>query len=92
MKLAIGYRCQHDPNIQAYMKVGKERLEYMVEEWDDLIEWWRNTYRFPEIKRYSKTVSPHSTPVAAVVQRSIVERRCKTPGQRSRPACPRRRR
>jgi predicted dehydrogenase len=23
--LAIGYRCQHDPNIQAYMKVGKER-------------------------------------------------------------------
>lgn len=22
--LAIGYRCQHDPNIQAYMKVGKE--------------------------------------------------------------------
>ncbi len=25
VKLAIGYRCQHDPNIQAYMKVGKER-------------------------------------------------------------------
>ncbi|MBL7815643.1 MAG: Gfo/Idh/MocA family oxidoreductase [Saprospiraceae bacterium] len=23
--LAIGYRCQHDPNIQAYMKVGKEK-------------------------------------------------------------------
>ena len=23
--LAIGYRCQHDPNIQAYMKVGKEQ-------------------------------------------------------------------
>ncbi len=22
--LAIGYRCQHDPNIQAYMKVGKD--------------------------------------------------------------------
>lgn len=25
VKLAIGYRCQHDPNIQAYMKAGKER-------------------------------------------------------------------
>ena len=25
VKLAIGYRCQHDPNIRAYMKVGKER-------------------------------------------------------------------
>ncbi|WP_339705358.1 Gfo/Idh/MocA family oxidoreductase [uncultured Kriegella sp.] len=25
VKLAIGYRCQHDPNIQAYMKVGKEK-------------------------------------------------------------------
>lgn len=25
VKLAIGYRCQHDPNIQAYMKVGRER-------------------------------------------------------------------
>lgn len=25
VKLAIGYRCQHDPNIQAYMKVGKDR-------------------------------------------------------------------
>lgn len=25
VKLAIGYRCQHDPNIQAYMKVGKEQ-------------------------------------------------------------------
>lgn len=25
VKLAIGYRCQHDPNIQAYMKVGNER-------------------------------------------------------------------
>jgi glucose-fructose oxidoreductase len=25
VKLAIGYRCQHDPNIQAYMKVGQER-------------------------------------------------------------------
>ncbi|MCG2460059.1 Gfo/Idh/MocA family oxidoreductase [Flavobacteriaceae bacterium F89] len=25
VKLAIGYRCQHDPNVQAYMKVGKER-------------------------------------------------------------------
>ncbi|MDX1364568.1 MAG: Gfo/Idh/MocA family oxidoreductase [Arenibacter latericius] len=25
VKLAIGYRCQHDPNIQAYIKVGKER-------------------------------------------------------------------
>ena len=25
VKLAIGYRCQHDPNIQAYMNVGKER-------------------------------------------------------------------
>lgn len=25
VKLSIGYRCQHDPNIQAYMKVGKER-------------------------------------------------------------------
>ncbi len=25
VKLAIGYRCQHDPNIQAYAKVGKER-------------------------------------------------------------------
>lgn len=24
VKLAIGYRCQHDPNIQAYMKVAKE--------------------------------------------------------------------
>ena len=24
VNLAIGYRCQHDPNIQAYMKVGKE--------------------------------------------------------------------
>ena len=25
VNLAIGYRCQHDPNIQAYMKVGKEQ-------------------------------------------------------------------
>lgn len=25
VKLAIGYRCQHDPNIQAYMKAAKER-------------------------------------------------------------------
>lgn len=25
VKLSIGYRCQHDPNIQAYMKIGKER-------------------------------------------------------------------
>ncbi|MDG2396027.1 MAG: Gfo/Idh/MocA family oxidoreductase [Flavobacteriaceae bacterium] len=25
VKLAIGYRCQHEPNVQAYMKVGKER-------------------------------------------------------------------
>ena len=25
VKLAIGYRCQHDPNIQAYMKIGRER-------------------------------------------------------------------
>ncbi|MEO9893931.1 Gfo/Idh/MocA family oxidoreductase [Aurantibacter sp.] len=25
VKLSIGYRCQHDPNIQAYMKVGKEQ-------------------------------------------------------------------
>lgn len=25
VKLAIGYRCQHDPNIQAYMRAGKER-------------------------------------------------------------------
>ena len=25
VKLAIGYRCQHDPNIQAYMNVAKER-------------------------------------------------------------------
>ena len=25
VNLAIGYRCQHDPNIQAYMKVGKEK-------------------------------------------------------------------
>ena len=25
VKLAIGYRCQHDPNIQAYMNVGKEK-------------------------------------------------------------------
>ncbi|WP_422079992.1 Gfo/Idh/MocA family protein [Ulvibacterium sp.] len=25
VKLAIGYRCQHDPNIQAYMKVAKEK-------------------------------------------------------------------
>jgi glucose-fructose oxidoreductase len=25
VKLAIGYRCQHDPNIQAYMRVGKEK-------------------------------------------------------------------
>ena len=25
VKLAIGYRCQHDPNIQAYMKVAKEQ-------------------------------------------------------------------
>jgi len=25
VKLTIGYRCQHDPNIQAYMKVGKEK-------------------------------------------------------------------
>ena len=25
VKLAIGYRCQHDPNIQAYIKVGKEK-------------------------------------------------------------------
>ncbi|WP_276391981.1 Gfo/Idh/MocA family protein [Eudoraea chungangensis] len=25
VKLSIGYRCQHDPNIQAYMKVAKEK-------------------------------------------------------------------
>lgn len=25
VKLAIGYRCQHDPNIQAYMQVGREK-------------------------------------------------------------------
>ncbi|GGB77101.1 Gfo/Idh/MocA family protein [Dyadobacter sediminis] len=25
VKLAIGYRCQHDPNIQAYMKVAKDQ-------------------------------------------------------------------
>lgn len=25
VNLAIGYRCQHDPNVQAYMKVGKEK-------------------------------------------------------------------
>jgi glucose-fructose oxidoreductase len=25
VRLAIGYRCQHDPNIQAYMKVAKEQ-------------------------------------------------------------------
>jgi glucose-fructose oxidoreductase len=25
VKLAIGYRCQHDPNIQAYMKVAQEK-------------------------------------------------------------------
>ncbi len=25
VKLSIGYRCQHDPNIQAYMKVGREK-------------------------------------------------------------------
>jgi glucose-fructose oxidoreductase len=25
VSLAIGYRCQHDPNIQAYMKVAKEK-------------------------------------------------------------------
>lgn len=25
VKLSIGYRCQHDPNIQTYMKIGKER-------------------------------------------------------------------
>jgi glucose-fructose oxidoreductase len=25
VQLAIGYRCQHDPNIQAYMKVAKEK-------------------------------------------------------------------
>lgn len=25
VKLAIGYRCQHDPNIQAYMQVAKEQ-------------------------------------------------------------------
>lgn len=25
VKLAIGYRCQHDPNIHAYMKVAKEK-------------------------------------------------------------------
>lgn len=25
VKLSIGYRCQHDPNVQAYMKVAKER-------------------------------------------------------------------
>ncbi len=25
VKLSIGYRCQHDPNIQAYMKVGREQ-------------------------------------------------------------------
>jgi glucose-fructose oxidoreductase len=25
VKLAIGYRCQHDPNIQAYMKAAKEK-------------------------------------------------------------------
>ncbi len=24
-KLSIGYRCQHDPNVQAYMKVGRDR-------------------------------------------------------------------
>lgn len=26
VKLAIGYRCQHDPNIQAYMNVAKEGI------------------------------------------------------------------
>ena len=25
VKLSIGYRCQHDPNIQAYMKAAKEK-------------------------------------------------------------------
>ncbi|MFD0797685.1 Gfo/Idh/MocA family protein [Maribacter chungangensis] len=25
VKLSIGYRCQHDPNVQAYMKVAKEQ-------------------------------------------------------------------
>jgi len=25
VKLAIGYRCQHDPNVQAYMKAAKEK-------------------------------------------------------------------
>ncbi len=25
VSLAIGYRCQHDPNVQAYMRVGKEQ-------------------------------------------------------------------
>jgi glucose-fructose oxidoreductase len=25
VKLAIGYRCQHDPNTQAYMKLGREK-------------------------------------------------------------------
>ena len=25
VKLAIGYRCQHDPNIQAYMQVAREK-------------------------------------------------------------------
>lgn len=24
-KLAIGYRCQHDPNVQAYMEVGRDK-------------------------------------------------------------------
>lgn len=24
-KLSIGYRCQHDPNVQAYMKVGRDK-------------------------------------------------------------------
>ncbi len=26
VKLAIGYRCQHDPNIQSYINVGKQKL------------------------------------------------------------------
>jgi glucose-fructose oxidoreductase len=26
VKLAIGYRCQHDPNTQAYMKLGREKV------------------------------------------------------------------
>lgn len=26
VKLAIGYRCQHDPNTQAYMKLGREKI------------------------------------------------------------------